>query len=72
MRISVAYNGETRYIVTDIIIDSTSEFKNGQIVKRPDAAAKNTKLRKLIQNYQSIIDELKYTKDLHALNSYLT
>lgn len=64
VRISVAHNGETRYIVTDIIIDSTSEFKNGQIVKRPDAAAKNTKLRKLMQNYQSIIDELEYTNGL--------
>ena len=48
VRISVAHNGETRYIVTDIIIDSSKEFKNGQVVKRPDAASMNTKLRGLI------------------------
>lgn len=30
VRISVAHNGETRYIVTDIIIDLTKEFKNGK------------------------------------------
>ena len=42
IRISVSHNGETRYIVTDIIIDSEKEFKNGTIVKRFDAAALNT------------------------------
>ena len=28
IRISVAHNGETRYIATNIIIDSDKEFKN--------------------------------------------
>ena len=41
VRISVAHNGETRYIVTDITIESLKEFKNGSIVKRPDAAILN-------------------------------
>lgn len=58
IRISVAHNAETRYIVTDIIIDSEKEFKNGQVVKRDDAAAKNTKIRKLMQDYQKAIDEI--------------
>jgi hypothetical protein len=64
VRISVAHNGETRYIVTSIIIDSAKEFKNGQIVKRPDAAMKNTLLRSEMQKYQQAIDELAYTNGL--------
>ena len=60
IRISVAHNGETRYILTDIIIDSEKEFKNGQVVKRPDAEAKNTRLRSLLQKYHEIIYSLNY------------
>lgn len=64
VRISVAHNGETRYIVTDITIDSNKEFKNGSIVKRPDAAILNTKLRGLLQKYQGAVDELAYVNGL--------
>lgn len=58
VRIALSHNAETRYIVTDIIIDSAKEFKDGQIVKRNDAAAKNTKLRRLLQEYQGSADEI--------------
>ncbi len=64
IRISVAHNGEFRYILTDIIIDSVKEFKNGQIVKRPDAAILNTKLRGIMQKCQRAIDELEYVEGL--------
>ncbi len=64
IRISVAHNGETRYIVTDIIIDSDKEFKNGTVIKRPDAAMKNTKIRTELQKYQDVIDELQYIDGL--------
>lgn len=64
VRISVAHNGETRYIVTDITIDSAKEFKNGAVVKRPDAAILNTKLRGLLQRYQGVLDELAYVNGL--------
>lgn len=64
VRISVAHNGETRYIVTDIIIDSAKEFKNGAVVKRPDAAILNTKLRGILQRFQGVIDELAYVNGL--------
>ncbi len=64
VRISVAHNGETRYIVTDIILDSNREFKNGVVVKRPDAAMLNTKIRNLLQRYQSALDELEYISGL--------
>lgn len=60
IRISVSHNGETRYILTDIIIDSEKEFKNGRVVKRPDASIKNTKLRELISKYQNNIDTIDY------------
>lgn len=64
VRIAVAHNGETRYIVTSIMIDSVKEFKNGAVVRRPDAAILNTKLRGEIQKYQNVIDELGYTEGL--------
>lgn len=64
VRISVAHNGGTRYIVTDIILNSTKEFKNGIVIKRPDAALLNTKIRGLLQRYQSALDELSYIEGL--------
>lgn len=64
IRISVAHNAETRYIVTNIIIDSDKEFKNGAIVRRADAAILNTKLRGIIQRYQDVVDELPYVSML--------
>ncbi len=64
IRISVAHNGETRYIATNIIIDSAKEFKNGYIVKRPDAAILNTKLRGVLQQYQDNMDKINYINGL--------
>lgn len=64
VRIALAHNGETRYILTDIIIDSAKEFKHGQIVRRADAALLNVKLRGLMQRCQAAIDELEYTSGL--------
>lgn len=66
VRISVAHNGETRYIVTDIILNSSKEFKNGAVVKRPDAAMLNVKIRSLLQRYQSNLDELEYIEGLNC------
>lgn len=64
VRISVAHNGETRYIVTDIILNSSKEFKNGAVVKRADAAMLNVKIRSLLQRYQSALDDLDYIDGL--------
>lgn len=64
VRISVAHNGETRYIVTDIILNSNNEFKNGMVVKRADATMLNAKIRNLLQRYQSTLDELEYINGL--------
>lgn len=61
IRVSLSHNGETRYLLTDIVIDSEKEFKNGQIVKRPDAAFLNTKLRGILQRYQQAMDDVPYS-----------
>ena len=64
VRIAVAHNSKTRYIVTNIIIDSDKEFKDGRIVKRPDAAIKNVKLRGLLDKYQEALDNLDFVESL--------
>lgn len=64
IRIAVSHNSKTRYIVTDITIDSAKEFKDGRIVKRPDAAFKNTKLRGLLDKYQEAVDNLGFVESL--------
>ena len=52
IRIAVRHKHVTAYILTNIIIDSETQFKNGQIVKRPDAATLNKKIRVLMDLYQ--------------------
>ena len=47
IRVAVCHHQGTCYIPTKIELDSLSQFKNGQVVKRPDAAVLNTKLRNL-------------------------
>lgn len=64
VRIAVAHNSQTRYILTDVVIDSIKEFKNGQIVKRGDATYLNTKLRKKLDEVQRTIDTLPYIEGL--------
>lgn len=64
VRIAVAHNSQTRYIVTDVVIDSPREWKNGQIVKRDDAAYLNTRLRKKLNEVQHSIDEVDYPEGL--------
>lgn len=59
VRIAVCHKQETCYIVTHFIIDNISQFKNGQVVKRPDAAIINTKLRNLLNKYQEKLDEIE-------------
>jgi site-specific recombinase XerD len=64
IRIAVSHNSKTRYIVTNITIDSDKEFKDGQVVKRPDAAIKNVKLRGLLDKYQEALDNLYFIESL--------
>jgi hypothetical protein len=59
IRIAVCHKHETAYIITNFIIDHESQFKNGQVVKRPDASILNTKLRNLLNEYQEELDSIK-------------
>lgn len=59
IRIAVCHKKETCYVVTRFVIDSESQFKNGQVVKRPDSATINMKLRTLLNEYQEKLDSIK-------------
>lgn len=59
IRIALGHKCVTRYIVTRFKIDNLSQFKNGQVVKRPDAAMINTKLRSILNEYQEKLDSIK-------------
>ena len=60
VRIAVAHNHQTRYIVTDVVINNPKEWRNGQIVKRDDAAYLNTRLRTKLNDVQHAIDAIDY------------
>ena len=60
IRIADCHHQETSYIVTRFIIDNLSQFKNGQVVKRPDASAMmNMKNCKILNDYQEKLDSIK-------------
>lgn len=59
IRVAVCHKQETCYIVTRFIIDNLSQFKNGQVVKRPDASIINFKLRSMMNELQERLDEIK-------------
>lgn len=58
IRIAVRHKQETSYIVTRFIIDSLSQFKDGQVVKRSDASIISMKLRNLLNDYQDKLDKI--------------
>lgn len=64
MRVMVSHNGQTRYIPTDIIIDSISEFKEGRVVKRPDKDILNLRLKKICDKYFERYMELEFSNCL--------
>lgn len=60
VRVSVAHNGETKYIVTDIIVDKLSQLHNGKVVGHEKASYYNSKIRKLDALYNQIIDDTEF------------
>ena len=58
IRIAVRHRHETRYISTKFIVEG-NQFRNGQVVKRPDAPAMNMKLRNLLNEYQERLDQIR-------------
>lgn len=65
VRISLAHNSNTRYIPTNCIIDTPSQFKEGQVINHPEAASMNMKLRNLLNHYQNVIDNI-YDVDVYS------
>lgn len=57
IRIAVRHKHETCYIITNFIVEE-KQFRNGQVIKRPDAAVINTKLRNLLNTYQDRLDNI--------------
>lgn len=64
VRIAVAHRSQTRYIVTDVVLNSAKEWKNGKVVKRDDASYLNQKLLARLNDVQHILDEIPYTEGL--------
>lgn len=60
VRIAVTHNGQTRYIPTDIKINSESEIKNGRIVKRIDKDILNIKLQKIMYKLEERLNSIEY------------
>lgn len=52
IRIAMTHNGQTRYIATNITIDSIKGFKSGRIVKRNDKDILNLQLKKICDQYE--------------------
>ena len=65
VRISLAHNSNTRYIPTNCIIDTLSQFKEGQVINHPEATSMNMKLRNLLNHYQNVIDNI-YDVDVYS------
>ena len=57
IRIAVRHKHETCYIITRFVVEE-NQFKNGQVLKRPDAASINTKLRSMLNDYQERLDAI--------------
>lgn len=63
IRISIAHKSSTRFIPTPYIIDNPSQFKNGQVISRPDAAIMNSRLRRKLNFYQDALDSIPNIED---------
>lgn len=59
IRIALRHKHETTYIVTRFII-SENQFKNGLVVKHPEASAINRKLRNILDDLQEKLDSIKH------------
>lgn len=60
VRIAVTHNGQTRYIPTEIKINSEAEIKNGRIVKRIDKDILNIKLQKIMYKLEERMNSIEY------------
>lgn len=64
IRISIGHKSETHYIVTRYRVTSLANFVNGTVVGQPDAHYINTKLRAMLNDYDSRLDNIPNLGDL--------
>ena len=64
VRIAVTHCRQTRYIPTDVTIDSEKEISNGRIVKRPDKERLNIHLMKLLSAYEERASNIPFANSL--------
>lgn len=57
IRIAVRHKHETCYIITRFIVKE-NQFRNGQVVRTPDAATVNARLRDMLDTYQERLDKI--------------
>lgn len=58
IRVAVRHKRQTAYIITSVVVDSEAQFRNGQVVGRPDAPELNARLRRLLDRYQRRLDDI--------------
>lgn len=58
IKIAIGAKSRTTYIATRFKIDSLKQWKDGRIVKRPDADVLNRKLRHVLSEYENMLDEV--------------
>jgi site-specific recombinase XerC len=58
VRIAVSHNQITRYIVTNVVLDSEKQFKDGQVISHPDAVKYNRYLRNKFNAYHDVLDKI--------------
>jgi hypothetical protein len=64
IRISIGHKSETHYIVTRYRVQSLANFVHGTVVGQPDAHYINIKLRALLNDYDSRLDQIPNLGDL--------
>lgn len=58
IKVAIGAMTKTAYITTRYKIDNIKQWKNGKVVKHPDADIMNKKLRGLLMKYEDIVDAM--------------
>ena len=58
IKLALAHAGKTTYISTPYDIDNASQWRNGRVINRADAAHLNKRLHNILDDYQGRIDRL--------------
>lgn len=66
IKIALSSQQKTSYITTHYKIDNLSQWRDGRVVKRPDASVMNLKLNELLNRVIEIIDNSPVTSILSA------